>query len=122
MPNIGEPVNVVTSNGTYSHTTGTSEETALEILENLKDVTVAFDVSLMAQDFTIRIKEKMDGTNYEVQSQSLFPDDYDTGIESIVINLQGKGRDQIITFQSVITEGSDRDIPFSRRDVGITSK
>ena len=117
MPDLGG-VLVTTSNGTYSHTNGTSEETVLEITNNQKTVTLAYDVSLMAQSFTIRIKEEMDGSNYEIQSESVFPADYDTNIESIVIELVGKGRDQIITFQSGTSEGAARNIPFSRRDVG----
>lgn len=111
---VGMTVN--TSNGTYSHTNGTSEETVLELTANEDNTTVSYDVSLMAQTFTVRVKEKMDGSNYEIQSEKVFPTDFDANIEAIIINLLGKGRDQIITFQSGTAEGSNRDIPFSRRD------
>ncbi len=105
-----------TSNGTYAHANGTTEDTAISITANEADVTIAFDVSLLTQNTTIRVKEEVDGTTAEIQSEKVFPTDFDANVESVIVNLVGKGRDQVVTFQSGTSEGASRDIPWSRRD------
>jgi|32_taG_2_1085360.scaffolds.fasta_scaffold03731_10 hypothetical protein len=105
-----------TSNGTYTHANGTTEDTAISITANEADVTIAFDVSLLTQNTTIRVKEEVDGTTAEIQSEKVFPTDFDTNVESVIVSLVGKGRDQVVTFQSGTSEGASRDIPWSRRD------
>lgn len=120
MPNIGASKGyvVTTSTGTYVHANSTAEETVLEVTNNIQEIEVSYDISLLAQNTTIRVKEKMDGSTYEIQNENVFPTDYDANVESVVIQLFGKSRDQIITFQSGTLEGTTRDIPFSRRNVG----
>jgi len=114
---VGGGMTVDTSTGTYNHPNATTEATVLELTDNSLDTTVSYDVSLLTQTTTIRVKEKMDGTTYEIQSERAWPTDFDPNVEAVVINLLGKGRDQIITFQSNVLEGSIKAIPWSRRDV-----
>jgi hypothetical protein len=104
------------SNGTYVHANGTTEDTVVAITANEAIITIAYDVSLLTQNTTIRVKEEPDGTNPEIVSEVVFPTDFDTNVEIVEIELVGKGRDQIVTFQSGTSEGAARNIPWSRRD------
>ena len=108
---------ITTSNGTYVHPDGTTEQNVVEIVNNLNLVTITFDVSLLVQNTTVRVYEKTDGSNYELVDQAVFPTGFSTNVENIVFELNGKNRDQKITFQSGTGEGTTRDVPFSRVNV-----
>ncbi len=75
-----------------------------------------FDLTNLTQATTIRAYEKTDGTNYRLLSSRVFPDDYDAGVETIILVLNGSGNDMKITLQSEIAEGSAKDIPGNVRD------
>lgn len=105
---------ISTSNGTFVLANNTTEQDVTEITNNLDRVGIVYDVSLLTQNTTIRVKEKADGTNYEIVSEVVFPTDFDSGAENIEIELNGKNRDQKVTFQSGTAEGATRDIPFAR--------
>ena len=120
MPDLGSEViakvSVEITNGTYVHANGTTEDDVIEVTNNLNKVVISLDVSLLTQNTTIRTYEKIDGTNYELTSSAIFPTEFDTGAEAVRILLNGKNRDQKLTFQSGTSEGATRDIPFSRVD------
>jgi len=105
---------ITTSNGTYNHPNGTSEQDVTEILNNIDRVSIVYDVSALTVTTTIRTYERTDGTNYEIVSEIDFPTDFDANVENIEIELIGKNRDQRVTFQSSMAEGAARSVPFSR--------
>ena len=104
------------SNGTYVHANGTTEDTATSVTANEALIEIAYDVSLLAQNTTIRVKEEVDGVTPEIISEVVFPTDFDANVETIIVELVGRGRDQVVTFQSGTSEGAGRNIPWSRRD------
>ena len=106
---------VTTSNGTYVHSNGTTEDDVVELTANKDRVEYVYDVSLLTQNTTIRVYEKVDGTNYQPPTEKIFPTDFEPNVEAVTIELVGHGRDQKITFQSGTGEGTDRNIPFNKR-------
>lgn len=106
---------ITTANGTYSHPSGTSEQDVLEFLDNDENIEVTFDMTLLTQDTTVRVKNKTDGITYRLVKSAIYPTNFDGA--NVVITLNGKARDMKITFQSAIAEGAIRAIPHSRVEV-----
>ena len=111
---VGTTKDVFIVKGTYAHPNATSESDALVILGNINNVEVSFDMINITQDTTIRVFEKVDDTNYRPVSEKLWPTDFPANAEDIVVNLNGKDIDQKITFQSLVLEGSIKNVPHAR--------
>lgn len=116
MPDINNVyrAKILTSGGTYAHANGTTEDVAIEIINNKNNVEIGMDMTLFAQLTTVRTYEKLDGTTYVKTSEAVYPTDFDAS--AIVFILNGKGADQKITFQSGTTEGASRDSDWRRVD------
>lgn len=115
MVDAGEVQNVFRT-VIFSHPNTIVETTLVEHLL-LKDKNVHhFDFTNLAQDTTIRVFEKSDGSTYRQISQRVFPTDYEVNTEVVFVILDGVGQDMKITLESAIAEGSAKDIPGSVRD------
>jgi hypothetical protein len=113
MPDIRQKLRIVTS-GTYVHANGTTEDDAIIITNNDKNVEVAMDMTAITQNTTVRTYEKIDGTTYIKTSEAIYPTDFDS--DSVIIILNGKTADQKITFQSGTGEGAGRNVDWRRID------
>jgi len=116
MPDFGSPdpqkVSIVT--GTYSHANNTNEQTVSEYLALVGDIEISLDMNNLAQNTTIRLYEKVDGTNYRNASEKIFPTDFPSNIKVVIINIIGKSRDAKITFQSGTGEGSSKNVAYAQ--------
>lgn len=109
-------IKTIVGNVSFSHP-NTTVETDLD--EHIKLTELDYhtlDFSNLTQITTIRVYEKTDGINYRLLSQRVFPDDYDTGVETIIVILNGGGQDMKITLQSAVAEGSAKSIPGTIRN------
>lgn len=106
---------ITLATGTFNKVDDLLEQDLLEILANQDEVTVSLDGVNLTQKTKFRIKEKVDGTTYELVQEANFPKDFDGN--AISLSFDGKGQDQKITVQSIVLEGAVRAIPFSRVDV-----
>ena len=111
----GGGISVATDNGTHSHTNGTTEQDVIEETANEDFVYVSFDMTELTQNMIVRVYEKVNGTDYEIQVEQTFPTNWPANVESIEYELAGKGRDQKITMESVVAEGAARDVHWARR-------
>ncbi len=103
---------VVTGNGNFNLPNGVTEVDLLEFLQTDDRITVSMDFINIAEKLKIRIKEKVDGTNYRLAQSSVYPDDFDGAQANLT--LDGKGRDLKLTLQSLTAEGSIKIIPHAR--------
>lgn len=115
MADAGE-IKTVLRDVLFSHPNTTVETILAEHLSITEIDYHHFDLSNLLQSTTIRVYEKTDGTNYRLLSQRVYPDDYDDGIKTVVIVLNGGGHDMKITLQSSTSEGSAKSIPGNVRD------
>lgn len=100
----------------FSHPNTTVETDLVEHLNLEELIDHHLDFSNLAQITTIRVFEKIDGSNYRQISQKVFPTDYEIGTLGVVIILDGSGQDMKITLESSIAEGSAKNIFGSIRD------
>ena len=117
MPDAGS-VDSVIRNISFSHGPGTDEQDLVEHTAITEIDYHHFDLSTLSQvnETTIRAYEKTDGITYRLLSTKVFPTDYDPGVQTIVIVLNGGGKDMKITFQSAVDEGSTKTIKGTVRD------
>ena len=108
-------LSVKTSTGTYNHAMGTTEDDAIVITNNINNVEVTMDMSLLQRSTIVRVYNKTDTTNYTGVSEATYPDDFTS--DSAVFVLNGKGQDQRITFESVSAEISSIAVAFNRVNV-----
>lgn len=100
----------------FSHPNTTVETILVEHI-NITEIDYHhFDLSNLTQSTTIRAFEKTDGTNYKLLAESVYPEDFTDGVQTVVIILNGGGHDMKITLQSAISEGSAKSIPGNVRD------
>lgn len=99
---------------TYSHPSGTTEQDALVITpaELGKYERLSLDMSNLAQDTTVRTYIQVDGTNYRLCDRALFPDDFPTDTESVLILLMPGLRTMKVTLQSAVAEGEAKNVPY----------
>jgi len=69
------------------------------------------------QELEIRVFEKVDNINYRQIAFKTFSTDYETGTKVITTILDGGKFDMKLTFQSVIVEGSVKNVPFTVRKI-----
>lgn len=112
--NVSSPkqIDITTANGTFVLANNTDEQDVLEFTTNDEEIEITLDNVLLTQTTTIRVYGKTDGTTYRLIQSQIFPADFDG--DNVVIALNGKGRDQKITYQSGTAEGATRDIPHAR--------
>lgn len=115
MPDAGE-ITTVLRTVLFTHPNTTVETNLVEHLNLEELIDHHFDFSNLLQITTLRVFEKIDGSNYRQISEKVFPTDYETGTQGVVIILDGSGQDMKITLQSSIAEGSAKNIPGSVRD------
>lgn len=108
--------------GTIIHAAGVSEDDALEITPTeLTEYSILLpDMNALAQNTTIRIYIKIDGTNYRLIDTAIFPTDFPTNAKGVPIELWQLSVMWKITLQSAVTEGVSRNIPYRyvRRSTG----
>lgn len=104
---------VTKTTGTFAHANNTNEQDVLEFTTLDELVTVSLDMTNLAQTTTVRVYDKVDGTNYKKIIQNAYPTDY-TNLSVVELKLDGKGRDMKITFQSGTGEGSSKNVPHAR--------
>lgn len=105
-----------TTSGTYSHSDNTTEQDAF-VYTLLKDnIEVTLDMTNLTQRTTVRVYEKIDGTNYRLVDSGIYPDDFDVN-KGILVEFNGKNIDCKITLQSIVTEGASRNISWARSNV-----
>lgn len=97
--------------GTYEHPSGTTEQDAIEIAltSRTKINNIYLDLVNLTQNCTIRVKSKIDGTNYrEIDSLDWTTADRD----GVIISELVSDVDVKITLQSAVAEGASRNIPY----------
>jgi hypothetical protein len=103
--------NITPTSGTYAHPSGTTEQDAivLSISTRTKINNIYLDLTNLTQNCTIRVKAKIDGTNYrEIDSLGWTTADRDGVIISeFVSDVAAK-----VTIQSAVAEGASRNIPY----------
>ena len=100
------------TDGTYSFSSNTSEQTALTITntEITNIDSILLDLNALTKNVTIKVYIKADGTNYRLTDSFLWtPIDEDC----VIINPIIHDSDIKITLQSIVAEGSSRSIPYS---------
>lgn len=115
MVDAGE-IKTVLRDVLFSHPNTTVETILVEHIDITEIDYHHFDLSNLTQITTIRAFEKTDGINYRLLAQKEYPTDFDSGVETVVIILNGAGHDMKITLQSSIAEGSAKNIPGNVRD------
>ena len=96
MVDAGE-IEVFFRNVQFSHPNTTVETDLTEHLLLTEKDTHHFDFSNLTQQTTIRVLEKVDGTFYKQLSRRIYPDDYESGTEVVIIILDGAGQDMKLT-------------------------
>ena len=89
-----------------------AEQDIIEFITLRDNVHIDLDVDALSQSITIRMFERVDGTNYSQVDTVVFPDDFDTDVKIVGLDMDGGGQDMKLTAQSVVAEGMDRTIPF----------
>jgi hypothetical protein len=112
LPTIGQ-VNSFTT-GTYAHAVGTTEDDVKEFLLLQNPIEITFDMSGLLQTTTVKIYEKVDGTNYRLLTNQAYPTDFETSVDGMTITLLGKNRDMKITFQSGTNEAGIIDVEWNQ--------
>jgi len=104
----------VESTGTYSHPNGVAEQNAVVITPAQlgKYEQLVLDMSGLAQNTTVRTYIEVDGVNPRLADSAIYPGDFPTNAESVVIELTPGDRDMTITLQSAIAEGVAVDIEY----------
>jgi len=117
MPDVGS-INTVLRNVSLTHGPGTNEQNLVEHFSITEIDYHHFDLSNLSQvnETTIRAYEKTDGINYRLLSTRVFPTDYDIGVKTVVMVLNGGGHDMKITLQSSVDEGLSKIIKGTVRD------
>lgn len=110
----GAPFVYEEPSGTIVHPAGTGEEDSLEVTpsELTEYETLLLDVNALTQNTTIRVYIQIDGTNNRLVNSAVFPTDFPTNAEGVPISLYPMSVEWIITLQSAVTEGADRDVPY----------
>lgn len=100
--------------GTISHPAGVAEQDSLEITpaELTEYSILLLDMNALAQNTTIRIYIKINGTDYRLIDSAIFPTDFPTNAKGVPIELWQLSVKWKITLQSAVTEGVDRSIPY----------
>ena len=117
MPDAGENKFVFRS-VSLSHPNTVTETDLVEHEGITERDTHHLDFTNLSQvnETTIRVYEKIDGINYRQLSQKIFPTEYETGTEAVIVVLDGAGQDMKITLESSVAEGSAKTIPGTVRD------
>ncbi|MCZ6583047.1 MAG: hypothetical protein O6761_07760 [Thaumarchaeota archaeon] len=116
MVDAGE-ITTVLRTRILSHPNTTVETDLLEHLLLTEKITHNISFKNLAQQTTIRVLEKIDGTLYENidSGGAIFPDDFGDAT-GVTIVLDGAGADMKITLESAIAEGSAKEIKLTARD------
>lgn len=96
---------------TYSHPSGTTEKDVIEITITEKSYIAAMvlDFSNLTKNTTVRLKQKVDGTNYiTIDTRNWNP----SGDPGVPIAGLSSDVDVKVTIQSSLAEGASRDIPY----------
>ena len=115
MVDAGEQT-IVLRSVSFSHPNDTNENDLVEHLLLTEKITHHFDFSGFSQLTTIRVSEKIDGTNYRQLSEKEFPTDFEANNTAVIIVLDGAAQDMKITLQSAVAEGSATTVPGTTRD------
>ena len=99
------------TSGTYSHSNGVAEQDAivLTITEKTRINNFYLDLVNLTQSATLRVKVKVDGTNYQTLDTLNWTTSNDDGV---LIHGLTSDVDVKVTIQSAIAEGASRDIPY----------
>ena len=97
---------------TKSHSNTTSDQVLISF-SNLKNlVTLHMDMTLFTGDVTVKVFE--DTT--DLLSTKIYPTDYDTDIDIIVVVLDGAGQDMNVTLNTPSEEGTSRNVVITSRE------
>ena len=110
MPDGGE-IKTTFETDTYSHPDTTTETDLVEYTGLKNYIVTNLDMSNFGESTTVRVYDKVDGTNYRQVSQKIYPDDYETGTEVATFVLDGAGQDMKVTLQSAVAEGGATSVP-----------
>lgn len=111
---------VTTTTGTYSHSAGITEQNVLEFTALDDHILLSLDVEALSQGVLIKVREKVDGSTYRTMDAAMYETDFITAASvkaGVVIELDGKGRDMKVTMQSILTEGSSKNVPYAYRRI-----
>ncbi len=117
MPDAGEITSTLRT-VMFIHGPGTNEQLLVEHLSFSEIDDHHFDFSNLSQvnSTIIRTFEKADGVIYRQISRRVFPDDYEQDTQIVRVILNGAGQDMKITLQSLVDEGSGKQINGTVRD------
>ena len=108
---IGTMLDIPPQSGTYVHAAGVTEDTAITLSSSdLRRVnSVYFDLVNLTQNITIRVKAEVDdSTARTIDTLNWVTADED----GVLIGGFATDVDITITFQSAVTEGAGRNIPY----------
>lgn len=115
MVDAGEVVTVLRTRS-FSHPNTIVETDLVEHLLLTEKINHHFSFRNITQQTLIRVFEKVDGTVYDQLGDTVtFPDDFGDA-KALIIVLDGAGQDMKITLESLVAEGSAKDIEASVRD------
>jgi len=94
------------TNSTYSHVAGTTEDDFLVFTADIQDIFIEFDVSgYTVGTLTVREYVQTDGSNYRQASERVFPTDFDSNVEAIIMSHHQKNNAYKITLQKSDSTG-----------------
>lgn len=108
---------VTTTGATFTYADNATEQDVLELNALTSHSWVSLDINALTQGATIRVYNKVDGTNYRLVDTLDTLTDLPANAKDIDIILYGKGTAQKITIQRQVAEGAARSIPYRYRIV-----
>ncbi len=105
-------------NKSHTQVNNTAEQIVEEFLDLRDDIHIDLDLDEITQSISIKIFEKVDGTNYTQVTDALFDPtyvtgDFDTDITIVETELDGGGQDMKLTIESLVAEGMNRIVPYT---------
>ncbi len=113
--NISPFPEAIVVDGVYNHPDGTTAQTVIEFDPAIQDISISFDMSMLAKNVRIREYEKVDGTNYQEASNKIYPTQFDPNTKDVIYSFKQKNKGYKITFTSLKAEGAIKAIPFTYR-------
>lgn len=97
----------------YNYTTGTTEQTVIELTSTTKKIIQGAMINLknMTQNGTIKVYYDVNNSGYEEGEERFWVQGTDKNVQRFDINL-GTKNDFKITYQASVSEGADRTIPY----------
>ena len=94
---------------TFNHPNTTSETDLITFTSLKKLISIDLDLTNLAQDTTITVYNKVDGTNFRIKTIRVYPTQYNGAAIATVV-FDGAGQDMKATLTSGTVEGAIRTI------------